>query len=307
VDDSFDEIHRKLSALDAKYADDLTRAEARFVALAQNVLRLWRVWWRDREGASAVAVEPRLNRKFLMCFPLAAHAMNHVEAALTARVAFPWIAKTSTRVAFEHALTAQWVLLTADGEATLKAGFDHRDNVRSERLIEALRRLGHADNGFAAAAHGLTDEQLSRLVRGKPDEPGPGSVESMCRRFASGGIENLLYDAYRELSGAVHPSLALLQAHLRFSSDGNVLGINTFGSSHAQTKLGRELALSAIWALYSVEVCRSGQPRMADIASMGAEAGLPVDLRSSDQQSQNQPKDQAAYWYRPPDITGFDA
>ena len=102
MSDSSEEAQQKLAALEAKYADDLTRSEAQFVEVAESLLGQWRTWWRDPEAVSKLAVEARLRNKFLMCFPLAAHAMNHVEAALTARLNFPWVAKTSARIAFEQ-------------------------------------------------------------------------------------------------------------------------------------------------------------------------------------------------------------
>jgi hypothetical protein len=77
VSDSSEEAQQKLAALDAKYADDLTRSEAQFVEVAESLLGQWRTWWRDPEAVSKLAVEARLHNKFLMCFPLAAHAMNH--------------------------------------------------------------------------------------------------------------------------------------------------------------------------------------------------------------------------------------
>lgn len=67
----------------------------------------------------------------MMCFPLAAHAINHVEVALEAQQKFPWVARTSARVAFEHTLRAQWVLLTVDGEHKLKVDFDNLDHRRT--------------------------------------------------------------------------------------------------------------------------------------------------------------------------------
>lgn len=88
MSDSSEEAQQKLAALEAKYADDLTRSEAQFVEVAESLLGQWRTWWRDPEAVSKLAVEARLHNKFLMCFPLAAHAMNHVEAALTARLNF---------------------------------------------------------------------------------------------------------------------------------------------------------------------------------------------------------------------------
>lgn len=306
MSDSFDEVQQKLAALDEKYADDLTRSEAQFVQVAERVLGQWSTWWRDPEAVPELAVEARLHHKFLMCFPLAAHAMNHIETALTTRTTLPWVAKANTRIAFEHALTAQWVLLTADGEVRLKAGFDHSDHIRTDRFIKGVRRLGRDDEEFAEAAHGLTPDQLDGLVRTKPDEPGPPNTEGMCQRFASGGAESLLYDIHRDLSGAVHPSLSLLRAHLRFSPKGDVTGTNTSGACGTPVMLGRELALSAIWALYAVEVCRFDQPRIAQVVAIGTEAGLPVDLRSSDQQPEKQPKDQTGYWNQPRRVSAPD-
>jgi hypothetical protein len=212
VTDPAEEIRRKLTARELRYVEELASAETEFFDVAESVLTQWGKWWRDPKALSELAVEARLHDKFVMCFPLAAHAMNHIEAALAAQSGFPWIAKSSTRIAFEHSLTAQWVLMTADGERKLKAGFDNNDHIRSARFVKGVQSLGRDDASFAQAAHGLTDAQLSELVRARSDEPGPSTVEGMCQRFASGGAEGLLYDICRELSGSVHPSLSLLRA-----------------------------------------------------------------------------------------------
>lgn len=298
--DSAEEIRHKLAARELRYADELASAEAQFLDVAESVVAQWGKWWRDPKGRSRLAVEARLRDKFVMCFPLAAHAMNHIEAALAARNGFPWIAKSSTRIAFEHALTAQWVLMTADGERKLKASFDNNDHIRSDRFVKGVQSLGRNDECFAQAAHGLTDAQLSELVHARSDAPGPATVEGMCQRFASGGAERLLYDIYRELSGAVHPSLSLLRAHLHFDSSGEVRQVDTSGQALGEKTFGRELALSAVWALYAVEVCRFGQPHVAEVGSMGMAAGLPVDLRNSDMRPDEQPKDYSAYWHPSP-------
>src|SRR4051794_8375555 len=98
------------------------------LGIVQEALSQWRKWWAD-DSSHPVTVEARLNNKFIICFPLAAHAINHVETALRTRDRFPWVAKSSARIAFEHALTAQWILLTADGEVSVKAGMDYSDYV----------------------------------------------------------------------------------------------------------------------------------------------------------------------------------
>jgi hypothetical protein len=297
--ESSDGLREKLDARSRQYADELARSEIELIDLAKTALAQWRAWWRDPPSMSELSIDARLHDKFMMCFPLAAHAMNHVEAALEARQRFPWVTKTSARIAFEHALTAQWILLTSDGERKWKANFDNNDHTRTERLIRGVQRLGHDDEEFALAAHGLSDEELLGLVQAKAQGPGADNVEGMCRRFACGGADDLLYHIYRDLSGAVHPSLSLLCAHWRFDAKAKPLGVNPFGDAGEESLLGRELALSAMWALYSVEVCRFEQPRMALVASMGATAGLPVDLRSSDQRPDKQPNDHTAYWLAP--------
>jgi hypothetical protein len=124
----------------------------------------------------------------------------------------------------------------------------------------------------------------------------------MCRRFASGGAENLLYDVHRDLSGAVHPSLSLLRAYLRLHADGTMSGVDARGTGQVLGVSARELALSAVWALYAVEVCRAGQAHMEEIAAMGTAVGLPVDLRASDQRPDLQPTDGSAYWHRSSDL-----
>src|SRR6476661_8149595 len=52
-----------------------------------------------------------------------------------------------------------------------------RPHIRTDRFINGVRRLGQEDQEFAEAAHGLSTDQLDRLVRTKPDEPGPPNVE----------------------------------------------------------------------------------------------------------------------------------
>jgi hypothetical protein len=293
-------VGHRLSALEAQFSDELARSELKLIALAEAAVAHWHAWWRTPENAARCSIEARLDRKFRVCFPLSANAINHVESALAARLTYSSVAKANARIAFEQALIAQWVLLTAGGEDRLKAQMDYGEYKRRKRFIDGLRELGRADESFARAAHGLSDEQLKGLIGSKPMEPGLPKFDGMCARFAGGGAEELLYDVYSDLSGGVHPSWSLVRAHLRFDAAGDVTGINSFGTGIADVLIGRELALSALWALYSVEVCRSSQPRMNKVAAMGEEVRLPVDLRTSDQRPQDQPTDPSAYWRTAP-------
>ena len=89
-------------------AAEVAASDAIWLRAARQCTDLWRQLWRD----DAVSFDSSLEAKSGVCFPLAAHALNHVETALGLREARPWVAASCTRVAFEHALIAQWVLLT---------------------------------------------------------------------------------------------------------------------------------------------------------------------------------------------------
>lgn len=80
-------------------------------------------------------------------------------------------------------------------------------------------------------------------------------------------------------------------AHWRFDQNGKRLALNAFGSEGEKLMLSRELAVTALWVLYAVEVCRLDQPRAVQVAEMGTAENLPVDLRSSDQRPEQQPND----------------
>ncbi|WP_263987766.1 hypothetical protein [Mycolicibacterium fluoranthenivorans] len=287
------DIREALKNREARQADGVTRSEIAFVALAEAAVACWTEWC---EVPGGIKIEQRLDRKFRLCFPLCANAINHVEAALAMRSRYPWVAKASARIAFEHALTAQWVLLTVNGEYRLKAHMDYKAHKQHGRFINNIRRMGESDDSFAQVAHGLSDQRLNSLVGEAPKELGLPKLDAMCGRFAEGGATNLLYDIYSDLSGAVHPSWSLVRAHARFSSTGVMTGIQSDGSAAAGELLGCELALSALWALYVVEVCRPQQLRGVQVVKMGESAGLPVDLRASDHDPSEQPSDTSAYW-----------
>lgn len=297
MNETTDEALARLGEREAENADELAESEARMLGVVETALQHWREWWTDAPVRTQ-AVEARLNNKFVICFPLAAHAMNHVETALATRLRLPWVAKSCARIAFEHSLTAQWVLMTADGERRVKAGMEYANHTRFDRFVKGVRQLGSEDTAFADAAHGLADEELAALVGQLPDAAGPPPIEQMCSRFASGGAERLLYDVHRELSGAIHPSIGLLRAHLTFGATGQVPGLDSRGRGDARGVSTRDLAIAAIWALFAAEVCRAGQPNVAAVLTLGEGAMLPVDLRGSDQKAEAQPTGASAYWTR---------
>jgi hypothetical protein len=93
-------------------------------------------------------IAPNLTREFNVGFPLAAHALNHAAVGLETRDRFPHAAATSARVALEHALAAQWVLLTRGGAETLvkhmEAGPVHGVTQPAGRRMRCFHALSYA-------------------------------------------------------------------------------------------------------------------------------------------------------------------
>ena len=246
--------------------------------VARHCIHLWHQLWRD----DAVSFDSSLEIKSRVCFPLAAHALNHADTALGLHQERPWVAASCTRVAFEHALAAQWVLLTEDGEQELVNYMKGEQYKRGREFAEALGRLA-----FDPAMSGLAldDSQLQALVGDRPDSSG-WSVANACSRFSD---TKLFYDIYRNLSQSEHPSPGLIAAHLAATPVAGQHNISVVGALHPSEEVPRALALSALWSLYVLELMREGQPYAATVAQIGREASLPTDLRDSDQHPDRQP------------------
>jgi hypothetical protein len=137
-----DDPDPRLQLLDAlrlhseENAADVAAFDARCLHVAQQCVDLWHRLWLDTSTAVAIDSAPEI--KFRICFPLAAHALNHIDIALGLHQQRPWVAASSTRVAFEHALAAQWVLLTDDGERELVNWMKGQHHKRAKELADAL-------------------------------------------------------------------------------------------------------------------------------------------------------------------------
>lgn len=92
---------------------ELARQDGAYLAAARQYVQLW---GRD---VTAIVVPGKWERPFQLCFPLAAHAINLVAVGVDNVIERPFVATVMARVAFEHALAAEWVLHTEDGENQL--------------------------------------------------------------------------------------------------------------------------------------------------------------------------------------------
>ncbi|MCR1782206.1 hypothetical protein KVF89_06650 [Nocardioides carbamazepini] len=244
--------------------DDRAADRAHLDAARQCVL-LW------HQSPKAMEAPAALNVKFRVSYPMLAHALNHVHQALAAMERFPLVATTSARIALEHALTAQWILLTHGGELVVANHMKHSWMTRSRLFAEAT---------------GTQDELRPILDL----DPIPGnersfSAQVLCHRFDESG---LFYDLYRELSQGVHPSYGTISAHFEIVGevDDNQRALTSTSRNGAAQRVDATatgLGLAAVLAIDAFERFRDGSPRLPEVEAIATAAGLPHDLRFSDQ------------------------
>ena len=224
-------------------AADVAAFDARCLDVAQQCVDLWHRLWLD--ASIAVAIDSALEIKFRICFPLAAHALNHIDAALGLHQQRPWVAASSTRVAFEHALAAQWVLLTDDGERELVNWMKGQHHKRGKELADALSRLASEPGASALSL----DQFQPRVLVGEESDASGWSVANACSRFAD---TKLFYDIYRNLSQAEHPSLGLISTHLAVGPAGVQNNLSAAGALNPSGEVPRALVLQQQFVIYGL-------------------------------------------------------
>jgi hypothetical protein len=237
----------------------LAARDAGFFAAAEACLRHW-----DRALPIEVADSDQV--KFRVCFPLVAHSLNQVRAALMlvgANQSF--VATANTRVAFEHALTAQWVLLTYGG---------------AERLVRHMEASYLTNAKEFSKAVGDPPELSDIISRLPVDGPARSySLPMICDRFSQ---DKLLYNLYRHLGQSIHPSLETLRAYLNVR-DRDSREVSAVGA-RVPPDLYMALGFSAVMAAEVIERLRCGQSKLAVIEEIAKAASLPFDLSFSDTQ-----------------------
>jgi hypothetical protein len=175
-------------------------------------------------------------------------------------------------VAFEHALTAQWVMLTRDG---------------AQRLLRDFRRHNRNTLGdfgrWADLPHQFRDYLNERLTDGDQLP----TVQSICDRFT--GNTKKAYAVYRSLTGGVHPSAATLLRHIDLDPAGGIVRLKAGSGSELPTDLALALGWSAVMAAYVVEGLRQGKPRVNRVLGIARIAGLIADLAAVDSQPDLEP------------------
>ncbi|MEV4691362.1 hypothetical protein AB0K27_09605 [Micromonospora echinospora] len=243
---------------------ELARLAERHLAAAHAFLEHFRT-------APAFIVEPENVRAFNATYPLVAHAMNQIAAALVLRVqGLGYAARANARVALEHALIAQSVVHTHDGEEPLIGSMDKLQR----NILRDMR------TGGAVLSPDLNAEIDSPWTR--PET----KLQEIADRFDNGS--KAIYGLYRILTGAVHVSLTTLTAYLQPGANDRPPKLLKAAKPDTDSDQVLALGWSAVLAVSAIESFRKGDRYRGWINAMAKDHELVADLGSFDSQPHRQ-------------------
>ena len=181
-----------------------------------------------------------------------------------------YVARANTRVAFEHALMAQSVAYTNDGEEPLIGSMD-----KLQRNI-----LRDMQAGGAALA-----PELQAEIDG-PWTTVETKIQEIADRFDGGS--KAIYGQYRLLTGAVHVSLATLNAYMELRGEDRPPALLREAKPDSDPDQALALGWSAILAVSAIENFREGDPFREWIDTTAKDHELVPDLCPHDTQPHRQ-------------------
>lgn len=247
---------------DDDYDDDLDDIDHRCRAAAREAVLVF-----DQLGP--IRIDELDDNPFRLIYPLGAHAVEQVKAALALIDAeLPYPAEVNTRVAVQHAVTCQWIL--------------HTEGAEEQVMAEMKRQRAIFIDAFENAAGGIVPEMLDEARGWDRKQGGPArNFEEMCQRFSP---NNSLYlFNYRHLSDSVHPSFRTAGYHLPADAAGQVVGIERDSPTAADDQLTLPLAFSAIFATNAIASLSQNPDHLAAINDVADRHRLPRDLTGDDQ------------------------
>lgn len=227
----------------------------------------------DRRPKIPLSVSGEDSIRYRSMYPIARHALAHVDAALVLHDSGrSFVASANARVAFEHALLAQWVVLTS-GSETLLANSIAKSHSRILRGLEP-----HAQT---------IPTELSSLLD-LPDAERVPPMDQICGRFDRTG---LLYLIYRGLTGAVHLSGASIAEYVSVDDETGVIVLHARPRSLTPpTDFEMALGWSAVLAKAALEMLLDDDSDLVEVAAIARDAGLPHDLTFDDRYPEQQPQ-----------------
>ncbi|MFI7027036.1 hypothetical protein ACIBMZ_30495 [Micromonospora sp. NPDC049900] len=234
---------------------ELDRLAQLHLAGAHAALEYW-------HQAEPFKVDHALVRKFNATYATVAHTMAQVAAAVALhQQGSVYAARVNARVALEHALVAQWVVHNEHGEDQLIGSMNriHRN------MVQDLHQAGVVipPQMQGDLTHPSGEPQLNFMTIAHSFDDGTRSI----------------YGLYRQMTGAVHVSLATLTTYIEWREDSAVPALRPSAAGERDSEQFLALGLSAVLALSAIERLRSGQPHLATVYKLAESHELVPDLR----------------------------
>lgn len=215
-------------------------------------------WHRDWDN---ITLGHRKQRDFWMIWGLIAHALSQAEAALVL-VDDPRLAlcsEVNARVAFEHALLAQYVHLHPEGQEKLR----QLTAFHSRKLAESMKDFP-MDEALAEAQYDL-------LSKPKPKRPDIADMATLLRAFDPTGT---LYVPYKLLCQTVHPSGSTMTRYMVLDEDEGPRQMRQFAPLDDKRAVVWTITLAVLLALGVQEDLRRTKPNKKRLRVLAATIGM---------------------------------
>ena len=220
--------------------------------------------WHSQENLEVKRVRLSQPHQIYAIHSMAAHVHHLAPAVLRLDEEIDHIVATPlVRLAYESALTAQWLMLRPDA-----ANAFMNEDVRKRRATVAnlSRSASHVLNQGSVAGHDLDalETSASGVAR---------NFDQLCAELHHGYLDAYVY--YRLLSWHAHPSVALVDDYLEPRGDDEwpvMLRVPNFGPSPYVLYF---LVCSMVWAGRAVDVFDADRRRRRELRSVARELGIP--------------------------------
>lgn len=209
----------------------------------------------------SISLGHKKEKSFRIVWGLIAHTIAQAEAALIL-LDHPHLglcAEVNARVAYEHALLAQYAHQRRDGEAQLEELMKFYDR----SLGVALQKLG---------LEGELGKLAGQSAGSKAKRPDIAEFTHLTECFDTSGW---FYASYKMLCQSVHPSSLTLARYLVIDeSTGRTVGMLRYAQPEGKNAVLWTLTLAVLLALGVQEHLRKGRPNMSKLRRVGAPVGM---------------------------------
>lgn len=203
--------------------------------------------------------------KFIVLHPLVAHTISMSRSALDLIDCKKYLAAMAlSRIAFEHAVIAQYAHLQSDGLRGLRAKSysDYKLNLEAAKEVYSLPKA-------------IIDSFEEVPSQYRPNEL--RNFRNTCSLF---GEAKALYAIYVFMSASMHPGNKVQNAYLHYEADEQILPTASLreGVLESDEAILHTLLVSLLLSQFVYEDIRKTKPFVSKIRNISKQSGIPCEL-----------------------------